>query len=178
MPMGPATQRSSNQLKRIIHWGTDSGSRNVRTASSSSAEAVFISALAGIVEALQKFERDLSIGSLGLGSLHSRLEERIRALGDRPKTVYEFVFGLRGDGVAVAEEFRQLLQDDRADVPVLHVAIEQIAGFERSTSLEETVTACRRVESGNQLPPASPEWLQATLNRHIKRKRLVRVRDR
>jgi len=79
--------------------------------------------LAGIVEALQKFERDLSIGSLGLGSLHSRLEERIRALGDRPKTVYEFVFGLRGDGVAVAEEFRQLLQDDRADVPVLHVAI-------------------------------------------------------
>src|SRR5438093_865092 len=59
-----------------------------------------------IVESLQKYERGRSVGSLGLGSLNSRLEDRILALGDRPKTVYEFIFGLRGDGVAVAEEFR------------------------------------------------------------------------
>jgi len=130
-----------------------------------------------IVEALQKFERVHSVGSLGIGSLHSRLQDRILGLGDTPKTVYEFIFGLRGD-TAVAEEFQQLVQDDRADVPVVHVALEQIAGFERPTSLEETVAACLRVERGTDLPPASPEWVQAALCRQVRYKRLVRVRDR
>lgn len=130
-----------------------------------------------IVESLQKYESDRSIGSLGLGSLHSRLEERISALGDKPKTVYEFIFGLRGEGVAVAEEFRKLVQEDRTDIPVLHVAIEQIAGFEQPTSIEETVAACLRAE-GSGYPPASQEWVEAALNRQVRCKRLVRVRDR
>ncbi|HWQ90164.1 MAG TPA: hypothetical protein VN673_00725 [Clostridia bacterium] len=130
-----------------------------------------------IVGALQRFEQDHSVGSLGLGSLHSRLEDRILGLGDTPKTVYEFIFGLRGD-MAVAEEFQQLVHDDRADVPVLHVALEQIADFERPTSLDETVAVCRRVECGNNLPSASLEWVQAALGRQIRCKRLVRVRER
>ena len=131
-----------------------------------------------IVEALQKFERDRSVGSLGLGSLHSRLEDRILALGKNPKTVYEFIFGLRGDGAAVADEFRQLVDEGRADVPVLHVAIEQIAGFERPSSVQETVEACRRVEVGGKFPLASSAWVEDVLHRQVRNKRLIRVRDR
>jgi energy-coupling factor transporter ATP-binding protein EcfA2 len=131
-----------------------------------------------VVEQLQRFERDRHVGSLGLGSLHSRLTDRIRVLGDTPKTVYEFIFGLRGDGLAVAEEFRELVQSDRSDVPMVHVAIEQIAGFERPTSIDETLAACRTAEPGTSLPTATKEWVQSVLNRQVKTRKLICVRGR
>ena len=106
-----------------------------------------------------------------------RRRQRADTLGDKPRTVYEFIFGLRGGGAAVKDEFRALVEDGRADIPLLHVAIEQIAGFERPTSIQETVITCRGVESGKQLPAATPDWVHTTLNKQVRKKRLVRCRD-
>ena len=131
-----------------------------------------------VVEALQKYEDDRSIGSLGFGLLDSKLEDRIRSLGEKPKTVYEFIFGLRGGGSAVAEELRQLIDDDRSDLPLLFAAIEQIADFERPISITEATHAYSQFRLAGGLPPATESWVQTVLQRQTQKRRLVRIRDR
>jgi hypothetical protein len=130
-----------------------------------------------VVEALQKYEDDRSIGSLGFGSLGSKLKDRIHSLGEKPKTVYEFIFGLRGGGKAVADEFRQLVDDDRSDLPMLFAAIEQIADFERPISISEAALACSCIQTATGLPTATESWVHTVLQRQVQKKRLVRVRD-
>jgi hypothetical protein len=132
---------------------------------------------ADVVRELQRHEPDHSIGSLGLGSLHSSLSSRIRAVGERPQSVYEFIFGLRGDVRALSEDVAELANNDRSDVPVLYAAIEQIADFERPVSVTETVAACNRVEKDTQLPAASTAWVTTVFEREVRNRRMIRMRD-
>jgi energy-coupling factor transporter ATP-binding protein EcfA2 len=128
-----------------------------------------------VVDVLQKYEGDRSIGSLGLGYLNSSLKTRISSLGDKPQTVYEFIFGLRGDA-AVADELAELFQESRSDVPVLCVAIEQIAGFEQPMAADDIVAVCKRITIAKDLPAATPDWVNEVLHRQVSKRRLVRIR--
>jgi energy-coupling factor transporter ATP-binding protein EcfA2 len=130
-----------------------------------------------VVGALQRFEHDRSVGALGVGSMHRRLKERISILGDKPKSVYEFIFGLRGDACAFDEELRDLVQNDRSDIPVLCAAVEQLAGFERTISVAGALNVCRRLETISQLPKPSPEWVHSVFEQQVNNRRLVRIRD-
>lgn len=130
-----------------------------------------------VVEALKKYEPKKSIGALGFGYLDSKLTDRIRALGDKPKTVYEFIFGLRGDAGAIADELRLLIEDGRSDLPVLFVAIEQIADFERPVSVDETFAACIQVQGSAASLPTTKAWVGDVLARQCERRKLVKIRD-
>jgi hypothetical protein len=126
-----------------------------------------------VVEELQRYESDRSIGSLGVGSLHGRLEDRIESLGTRPNTVYEFIFGLRGDELAAGDELALFASQGRSDIPIIYAAIQQIAGFERPVSLVETVEACEQLKGIDGLPSASVEWVETVFRRAIRSRRLV-----
>jgi hypothetical protein len=93
------------------------------------------------------------------------LEHRIAALGDKPKAVYEFIFGLRSDETAVIYEFRQLFDDDRSDLPVLVAAIEQIAGFEQAVTKNKVLQECVRISLPDGMPPPTLDWISSVLNR-------------
>lgn len=130
-----------------------------------------------IVLALQKYEPPEKFRQLGLGIFDMSLEDRINSLGDRPHTVYEFIFSLRGDNIAVGAEFQQLYDDARSDLPVLVAAIEQIAGFERPVTEAEVFGECLRLGPQGPLPTPTQQWVKSVLNRQVSRRKLVRVRD-
>jgi hypothetical protein len=130
-----------------------------------------------IVEALQEYETRNKAWPIGIGYLDAHLEDRILALGNMPKTVYEFIFGLRGNEIAVTNEFRQLFDDDRSDLPVLVAAIEQIAGFERAVTKHKVPQECERIALLEGMAPPTLDWVSAVLNREVNRRRLVKVRD-
>jgi energy-coupling factor transporter ATP-binding protein EcfA2 len=130
-----------------------------------------------IINALQKYEARDRPFALGVGHMDIGLQERIWALGDTPRTVYEFTFALRGDQIAVADEFRQAFDDDRADLPILVAAAEQIAGFEQPVTIEHVLQACRGVSLPAGLPTPTKEWVASVLERQVSKRRLIKVRD-
>lgn len=130
-----------------------------------------------IVQALQEYESADKARPLGLGLFDVSLQDRIRSVGDKPNTVYEFIFSLRGDNVAVGNEFQQLFDEDRSDLPVLVAAIEQIAGFEKAATEEEVLAECNRVGSVDGLPPATAKWVHSVLNKQVERRKLMKARD-
>lgn len=130
-----------------------------------------------VVVALKRFEAKSLARPLGVGYLDTSLKQQIRMLGDRAKTVYEFIFALRAQGASVAEELKQMCDADRSDVPILYLAIEQIGGFERSASVPEAVKACQSVECAAKLPPASADWVEEVFAQHTRERRLIRVRN-
>ena len=130
-----------------------------------------------IVSELQQYEPDKSIGSLGIGSLHSRLSDRISATGTHSHSVYEFILNLRGDAQSIQAELSDLVDKGRSDVPVVYTAIEQIAEFEQPVSLNETVAACNRIEMPIGLPKASVEWVADVFAREVRNRRIVKIRD-
>jgi hypothetical protein len=129
-----------------------------------------------VVEELRKHETDRGIGSLGVGSNNVTLAQRIRQLGNGPKSVYEFMFCLRGNESALNDELNALIQESRADVPMVYVAIEQIADFERPVSVSETVAACEIAEKTSDLPKATEEWVNDVFSRELKKRQLVLAR--
>ncbi len=130
-----------------------------------------------IVQALQDYESADKARPLGFGLFDVSLEDRIRSVGDKPNTVYEFIFSLRGDNIAVGNEFQQLFDEDRSDLPVLVAAIEQIAGFEKAVTEEEVLAECNRVGSVDGLPLATARWVRSVLSKQVERRKLIKVRD-
>ena len=128
-----------------------------------------------IVSALLVFESPQGWG-LGHGSMHMPLRSRIASLGEKPNSVYEFLFSLRGNSMALKEELNSLVGNDRSDVPMLFVAIEQIAGFERTVSVDETVIACQKVETQGANSPATKEWIRRVFDQELNKRRLVHSR--
>jgi hypothetical protein len=129
-----------------------------------------------VVAALQKYEGD-RFGSLGMGILNTSLTHRIEMQEDRPQTVYEFIFGLRGDEIATADAFRRLFADGRSDIPVMATAIKQIADFETPISVDEVMEVCGLVTQPQGLPAATPGWIRGVFHRQIEERRILRVRD-
>jgi hypothetical protein len=130
-----------------------------------------------IVSALKTFQARSLARPLGLGYLDSPLKHQIQMLGSNAKTVYEFIFALRSRGAAVADELKLLCEADRSDLPILHLAIEQIGGFEKPAALEDIVEACRSVESSAKVPPVTRGWIEKVLEQQVRDRRVIRVRS-
>lgn len=61
-------------------------------------------------------------------------------------------YGLGSELISKIDQKRHTVGELRAIIPMVHVAIEQIAGFEQPTSVEEALTACRSADRGNSVP--------------------------
>lgn len=95
---------------------------------------------------------------VGLGHMEHSFRSHLENCAARASTVSEFLFLLRGER-AVGEMFLALVADDRADVPMVYMSIEQIAGFERPVTIEEVVAQIRGLKAVEALPPATPDWV-------------------
>jgi hypothetical protein len=73
--------------------------------------------------------------------MDEKLEYLIRRYGEQAKSVWQFLFLLGAGWESVEQELAELIARDRADVPVLYAAVEQIAGEERAVTAEEAAEA-------------------------------------
>ena len=181
---------NSGNVRLVLTWTNDDSEDDSRLSASdvpkqaltwldlkATVTAVLLKHEGEIINALQKYEARNRLSALGVGHMDIGLQERIWALGDKPRTVYEFIFGLRGDQIAVSDEFRQAFGDDRADLPILVAAAEQIAGFEQPVTIEDVLQACRGISLPPGLPAATTEWVASVLERQVSKRRLIKVRD-
>jgi hypothetical protein len=117
-----------------------------------------------------------AIGRVGLGHMDERLERYIRGFESNAKSVSEFVFLLRGGDEIVQRELDVLSSAERSDIPVLVLAIEQIAGFEQMLTPEEIVARCVLVDV-TLTPPITAAWVERVLHQQVNRGRLQTSRD-
>ncbi len=107
---------------------------------------------------------------VGLGHMDQPLERHASIYAETAKSVSEFVFLLRGGDEIVQRELDVLIAANRSDIPVLTIAIEQIAGFENMLTPKEVVDRCAR--AGVTLsPPISEEWVSKVLREQVARGR-------
>jgi hypothetical protein len=112
---------------------------------------------------------------VGLGHMDQPLERHASIYAETAKSVSEFVFLLRGGDEIVQRELDVLIATDRSDVPILTLAIEQVAGFENMLTPTEVVDRC--AASGIVLsPPISKEWVGKVLREQVARGRSQEAR--
>src|SRR5262249_15596631 len=99
---------------------------------SASVMAFFAAHEAEVVSALRAMEDPPAVRRIGLDISSESLAIRMRRYESQAKTVAEFLFLVRGGAHVVRKELADLIERDRADLPVLYAAVEQIADFERS----------------------------------------------
>lgn len=87
------------------------------------------------------------------------------------------MFLLRGGADIVRKELLTLADGDRADLPVLYAAVEQIADFERPVSPEETATALTLLACESRLPEPTSTWVRKVFENERSRRRMQRKRE-
>ncbi len=140
----------------------------------------------GIRDYLLKYETTLApaigmrqgaevIRRVGLGHMDERLENYFSSFATNAKSVSEFVFLLRGGEEIIERELDVLTAAGHSEIPVLCVAVEQIAGFENMLSPQEIVERCTAV--GIFLtPPITPAWVASVLQDQVRRGRIQESR--
>lgn len=115
------------------------------------------------------------VGRVGLGHMDERLERYLTSFAAKARSVSEFVFLLRGGDEIVQRELDVLTSAERSEIPVLTLAIEQIAGFENMLTPEEIVERCA-LAGVTLKPPISAKWVNSVLRDQVRRGRLQESR--
>ncbi|WNG56504.1 hypothetical protein F0U59_18390 [Archangium gephyra] len=113
---------------------------------------------------------------VGYDVLEQNLASLIESYANKAQTVWQFLFLLRGGWNAIREELQRLVDNGRADLPVLHAAIEQIADVERPVTPEEVVTAIQPICVGG-LPPPDTKWVASVFDGMVQQRLMVRARS-
>ena len=122
-----------------------------------------------IAWAIRKRQSPQEIRRVGLGHMDERLSSYLNRYAPTAKTVSEYLFMVRGGDEIVAREINILANGDRADVPVLYAAVEQIAGFEKTVTPQEVADQCGGREERSRLPAITPDWVQTVFDDQRKR---------
>lgn len=104
------------------------------------------------------------------------LDSLTRRYAEQSKTVWQFLFLLRGGWSAIRDDLQRLIDRGRADIPVLYAAIEQIAAVERPVTPDEVASAIRTIETTG-LPVADPHWVQETFEEMVHRRLMMPARN-
>lgn len=131
-----------------------------------------------VVAALQPREQEPRGYRLGLGYLDEKLEYLIRRYGEEAKSVWQFLFLLGAGWRSVEHELAELIANDRADIPVLYAAVEQIAGEERAVTPEESAEASAAITLSPPLPAPDTGWVTSVFERLCSRRLMMRVRNK
>lgn len=119
--------------------------------------------------------RPKDIRNVGHGTGDRTLESLLQQYASTSKSVWQFLFLLRGGWGAVREDLALLINDDRADGPVLYAAIEQIADVERPVRSSEAVLALTGDSSGGG--PLEDSWIEQVYEGLVSRRMMLRVRN-
>jgi hypothetical protein len=131
-----------------------------------------------VVAALQTRQHKPRGLRLGLGYLDEKLEYLIKRYADQAKSVWQFLFLLGAGWSSVEHELTELIDKDRADIPVLYAAVEQIAGEERAVTAEEAAEASAAIVTSASLPPPDAGWVTSVFERLCLRNFMTKVRNR
>ena len=131
---------------------------------------------ATVVAAIQRHQDPREPGRVGLGYLDVPLARHIECYEREAKTVSEFLFLLRGGAHAVQTEIEALADDSRSDIPVLYAAVEQITGFEKPVTPEDTASACQRISQERGVPAPTSDWVREVFRAQRRRGRMQEVR--
>ena len=131
---------------------------------------------ATVVSALQAYQEPFGVFGVGLGKMDVSLEAHMARYEEQVKTVSEFLFLLRGGTDAVRQDLARLVENCRADVPILYAAVEQLAGFERTVTPEEVAKAYPPCQEGGLLPVATPTWVKGIFDEECRRRRMQQRR--
>ena len=130
-----------------------------------------------IAPTIRKRQGAHEISRVGLGHMDERLANYLNRYASTAKTVSEYFFMVRGGDEVVAREIDILAGSDRADVPVLYAAVEQIAGFEKPVSPQEVADRCGSREEGSRLPAITSQWVESVFEVQRKRRLMQRIRS-
>lgn len=130
-----------------------------------------------IAPSIRKRQGTHEINKVGLGFMDERLANYLNRYASTAKTVNEYLLMVRGGDEVVAREINILADNDRADVPVLYAALEQIAGFERPVSPQEVAQHCGGRKEGSRLPIITPQWVESVFEAQRKRGLMQKMRD-
>jgi hypothetical protein len=131
---------------------------------------------ATVVAAIQRQQDPRQLGRVGLGYMDVPLARHIERYEREARSVSEFLFLLRGGAHAVQTEIEALADDSRSDIPALYAAIEQIAGFERFVTPEDTASACQRVSQERAFPAPTSDWVREVFRAQRMRGRMQETR--
>lgn len=131
-----------------------------------------------VVAALQHRQHKPRGHRLGLGYLDEKLEYLIRRYGDQAKSVWQFLYLLGAGWSSVEHELAELVAEDRADIPVIYAAVEQIAGEERAVTAEEAAATSATIALSAPLPAPDAAWVTSVFERLCSRRLMVRLRNR
>ncbi len=131
-----------------------------------------------VVAALQSRQHEPHGFRLGHGYLDERLEYLIQRYADQAKSVWQFLFLLGAGWRSVEHELAELIADDRADIPALYAAVEQIAGEERAVTAEAAAEASAAIAPSATLPAPDAGWVTSVFDRLCSRRLMVKVRNR
>jgi hypothetical protein len=129
-----------------------------------------------VVDVLQRLSPRAGIDKVGIGGFQDSLEGRIDKYAATAGTVSEFLFLLRGGDTVAGPILKSLHDRDRADVPVLYAAAEQIAGFERAVSPEETAEFLKGLRFFPQVPVPTANWISEVFEREARKQHMVHRR--
>ncbi len=110
---------------------------------------------------------------VGGGYLDVSLVERAQRLQGETETVSQFLYLLRSGAEVSQAIIRELVEQGRSDTPILYAAIEQIAGFEKPVTADETAEALTQ-SLGVHTPAV---WTQECLEAQAKKGVLRQVRN-
>ncbi|MBN2561763.1 MAG: HNH endonuclease [Phycisphaerae bacterium] len=128
-----------------------------------------------VVRTLRRLRSD-DVERVGLGPLDRSLEWLFDRYGGTAKSIWQFLFLLRGGWQSVRDELGILAAAGRADVPVVYAAIEQIASVERPVTPTETSEAIPKLPLAAALPPADVAWIADVFDKLVRRRLMVRAR--
>jgi len=149
----------------VMHW------EDVRSA----ACAALLEHEHEVVETLRRLRSD-DVERVGFGPLDRSLDWLLNRYGGTAKSIWQFLFLLRGGWQAVRDDLGMLAADGRADVPVIYAAIEQIAAVERPVTPTETSEAIAKLPPTPALPPAHVEWIADVFDKLVQRRLMVQAR--
>lgn len=132
-------------------------------------EALFVNAL--------RARRTRDVRPVGLGYHDRPLASLLDEYLPKAATPWQFAFLLGAGWNGIESELAELIAFDRADVPVLVAAVEQIAGVEKPVSIDESVEATNVALPGAKAK-ASSAWVAEIFDRLVARNLMVSVRDR
>jgi hypothetical protein len=113
-----------------------------------------------ISQAIQSYRSIDDHPRIGVGVWDLPLTHYLERQDKDIRTASQFFYLLRGGPQTVSKELSFLVADARSDVPVLFSAIEQIAGFEKAVSVEETCRACREL-TPSYFGSTEPKWVES-----------------
>lgn len=112
---------------------------------------------------------------LGYDVLSTPLAHYIERYEREAKTVWQFIFLLRGGWTESSAILKRLVSEDRSDLPVIFAAIEQIADVEQKVTPEEVLDAVGPLEEGRPPVPNVP-WIESVFEKMIARRLMVSSR--